>query len=73
MYVTKVMSSSCDLCIRYLLEYTHNPKLIPILANGMSSKSTSTRRCVMCVVYSVLLLPPIPHCYKVIVLNIATL
>jgi len=38
------MSSSCDLCIRYILEYTHNPRLIPVIANGMSSKATSTRR-----------------------------
>ena len=67
------MSSSCDLCIRYVLEYTHNPRLIPIIANGMSSKATSTRRCVMCGIYSVLLLPLIPHVDTVIVLNIVTL
>ena len=48
--VAKVMSSSCDVCIRYILEYTHNPRLIPIIANGMSSKATSTRRCVMCTI-----------------------
>lgn len=58
LYVTKVMSSSCDLCIRYILEHTHNPRLIPIIANGMSSKATSTRRCVICVIGMCYYYPP---------------
>lgn len=40
----KVMASSGLVCIRYILQHTHSSRLIPIITNGLNSKSKDIRR-----------------------------
>ncbi|KAF0757155.1 Uncharacterized protein FWK35_00015819 [Aphis craccivora] len=40
----KVIASSGLVAIRFILEYTHAPRIIPILANSLGSKSKDIRR-----------------------------
>lgn len=40
----KVIASSGQICIRFILQYTHSPRLIPIIANSMGSKSKEIRK-----------------------------
>ncbi|KAJ8035590.1 CLIP-associating protein 1 [Holothuria leucospilota] len=40
----KVMSNSGCVCIEFILEHTHNPRLIPIVKSHITSKSTSIRK-----------------------------
>jgi len=40
----KVTASSGIVAIRFILEYTHAPRIIPILANSLGSKSKDIRR-----------------------------
>ena len=40
----KIMSSSAIVCIRFLIQYSHSPRLVPLYCTNMSSKHRSTRR-----------------------------
>ncbi len=40
----KIIASSGLVCIRFILRYTHTPRLIPIIANNLNSKSKDIRR-----------------------------
>lgn len=40
----KVMSNCGCVCIEFILEHTHNPRLIPIVKSHITSKSTSIRK-----------------------------
>lgn len=40
----KVIASSGSVAIRFILEYTHTPRLLPILATSLGSKSKDIRR-----------------------------
>ncbi|THD25638.1 CLIP-associating protein 1 [Fasciola hepatica] len=42
----KIMASSANVAIRFILENTHSPRLFPILVGSLSSKSSVTRKCV---------------------------
>lgn len=41
---TKVIASSGLIAIRFILKFSHNPRIIPILANTLGSKSKDIRR-----------------------------
>lgn len=40
----KVIASSGLICIRFILQNTHAPRLVPIIANGLNSKSKEIRK-----------------------------
>lgn len=40
----KIMSSSAVVCIRFLIQYVHSPRLVPLYCSNMSSKHRATRR-----------------------------
>lgn len=40
----KIMSTSGIVCIRFVIEYTHSPRLIPVLCSNMSSKAKELRK-----------------------------
>ncbi|GAA28694.2 CLIP-associating protein 1, partial [Clonorchis sinensis] len=42
----KIMASSGVLAIRFILENTHSPRLLPILMSSMTCKSNVTRKCI---------------------------
>lgn len=40
----KIMSTSGHVCIRFIIEFTHAPRLIPIICTNMSSKAREIRK-----------------------------
>lgn len=40
----KIMSTSASTCIRFILQHTHAPRLIPIIASQLTSKAAVIRR-----------------------------
>lgn len=43
---TKIMSTSAIVCIRFVIQYTHAPRMIPIICYNMSSRDKSIRKAV---------------------------
>lgn len=50
----KVIASSALICIRFLLQYTHTSRLIPIIANNLNSKSKEIRKACCEFIYLIL-------------------
>lgn len=50
----KVIASSALLSIRFILQHTHAPRLIPIIANNLNSKSKEIRKACCEFIYSIL-------------------
>lgn len=42
----KVMASSGIVTVRFILENTHSPRLLPLITGSLSSKSNITRKCI---------------------------
>lgn len=42
----KIMSTSGTVCIRFVIQYTHAPRLIPIICGNMNSKAKEIRKAV---------------------------
>lgn len=40
------MATAGTVCVRFIIAYTHNSRLVPILAQHMSSKSKDIRRAI---------------------------
>lgn len=40
----KIMSTSGFVCIRFIIQYTHSPRLIPVICTRLSSKSREIRK-----------------------------
>ena len=43
---TKIMSSSATVCIRFVIQYTHAPRLIPLICGNINSKAREIRKAV---------------------------